>query len=241
MFRLYWTKQEKKHYENFGLGGSGKTFFDIDPEFLKELQRTSGRVQISLEKALKGVGYELYVMARRGISTQGRSLGIPWQRKKKAKRFERYWRIVQGDYGSQAAVLGKKLSENKKYEDSKKDISTGKIFGAIRPAIRYRQKGLRVEMGAVSASSSAFLKAVQGGKRGDKYKFQYRNRQPVTPKMRRLFFAMGIPLPKTKRVLYQPERPLIYPVYKKAHPHFREMIIKRMQHELDRKNRKEQK
>lgn len=240
MFRFFWTLENKsapKTYENFGLGGSGKTFFYIDPALLKELQKTSERVGISFEKALRGVGYELHQMAKKGISTQGRSVGYAWGRKKSIKRRERYWYFAKGANGGEMRS-GKPLSKVRSCYKSEKSLETGQLFGGVRPALRYRQEGLKVTMGAASKSAAAYFAAVQGGMRGNKYRFQYRNNQPITPKMRRLFFAMGIPLPKEKRTLQQAKRPLIYPVYRKAFPHFREMIVKRMQHELDRKNQK---
>lgn len=240
MFRFFWTLQKNaapKQYENFGLGGSGRTFFQIDPALLKELQKASDRVGISFEKALRGVGYELHQMAKKGISTQGRSVGYVWVRKKSLKRRERYWYFAKGANGGEMRT-GKPLSEIRSRYKSGKSLETGQLFGGVRPALRYEQEGLKVTMGAASKSAAAYFAAVQGGLRGDKYLFQYRNNQPVTPKMRRLFFALGIPLSKEKRTLQQAKRPLIYPVYRKAFPHFGEMIVKRMQHELDRKNQK---
>lgn len=241
MFKVVWTTEKpSRTYENFGLGGDGRTFFQIDPDLLNELKKAGERVGISFQKALKGVGYELYVMAKRGISTQGKSIGYAWPRKKQAKRFDRYLRLVRGKDGIMSRAGQKTLSEYRSvHKDMGKSIEGGKLFGGIRSALRYRQEGLSVEMGAASRQAAAYFAAVQGGRRGYKYKFQYQNNQPITPKMRRLFFAMGYPLPKNKKILQQPKRPLIYPVYKKAFPHFREMIVKRMQHEFDRKRNKQ--
>lgn len=241
MFKVVWTtKKTSRTYENFGLGGSGKTFFQIDPAVMRELQEASKMLGISFEKALKGVGYELYGMAKQGIRTQGKSLDYAWARKKQTKRFDRYWRLVQGNDGNLTRVEQKPISQYRsKYKDSEKSIESGELFGKVRRALCYEQKGLKVRVGAVSKQARPFLAAVQAGKRGDKYKFQYRNNQPITPKMRRLFFAMGIPLPKSKRTLQQPKRPLIYPLYRKTYPHLKEMVVKRMKHELTRKRNKQ--
>lgn len=173
-------------------------------------------------------------MARRAVSTKGQSIGYPWQEKKKIKKYKRYKYFSQK--GERTYSLEKFLSDTK-YDAMRSKFSNAKLYGRIRPALRYVQKGLHVRVGAVTPSAAVFLKAVQGGRRGSKYKFEHAQNQRITPKMRRMFFAMGIPLSK-KTTLMQPKRPLIYPLYQKTHPHFKEMIVKRMKHELARIQKK---
>lgn len=239
MFDIFFVKKNKKIYGNtyddFGLGGTGRTHFNIDSDLLKYFEKESEFVGISFEKALKGVGYELYVMAKRGVSTKGQSIGYPWQDKKQIKRYKRYTRF--SGRGNMTYSL-EKFAKEERYKYRYGKFSRSKLYGRIRSALRYEQKGLTVRMGAITPSAAKFLKAVQGGRRGSKYKFEYAQNQRITPKMRRMFFVMGIPL-SGKQNMIQVKRPLIYPLYRKTYPHLQEMIVKRMQHELDRKNERD--
>lgn len=235
MFSFVFRKKNNKKFDNFWLGGDGRTIFYVDPEFIKALQNECEYVDLSLEKVLRGVGYELYVMAKRGVSTKGQSIGYPWQDKKQIKRYKRYARF--SGRGNTTYSL-EKFANEEKYRNRYGKFSRSKLYGRIRSALRYKQKGLHVRVGAITPSAAMFLKAVQGGRRGSKYKFEYAQNQRITPKMRRMFFVMGIPL-SGKQNMIQVKRPLIYPLYRKTYPHLQEMIVKRMQHELDRKNERD--
>lgn len=91
--------------------------------------------------------------------------------------------------------------------------------GNMRKAIRYKmQNDFRVDIGAVSASAARFLSALQTGGRGSKGIFQFTGQQPVTPAMRRAFWAAGVPLSKNKTVIEQKPRPLVTPVFQQVSP-----------------------
>lgn len=62
--------------------------------------------------------------------------------------------------------------------------------GRLVNAMRYKMMNAkRVDVGAVTPSAARFLEAVQAGKRGTDNRFQYTGSQPVTPAMRRAFWA----------------------------------------------------
>lgn len=106
--------------------------------------------------------------------------------------------------------------------------------GRLINAIRYRRtKDLSVEIGAVAKSPAMYLAAVQGGQRGEVGSFVYRGTQKITPKMRRMFWAAGIPL-SDKQVIRQPKRPLVYPVFRAEQPYMREYIMQKMHQLLTR-------
>lgn len=93
----------------------------------------------------------------------------------------------------------------------------GKLIGSIR----YRVRKDVLQIGAINPSSARSLQAVQTGARGSSvHRPELTGDQPVTPKMRRLFWMAGIPLKKETTRLRQPERPLIYPAFRKLEPKF---------------------
>ncbi len=106
--------------------------------------------------------------------------------------------------------------------------------GHLQKAIRYRMvNAMRVDIGAVSPSAAAYLAAVQAGRRGAKGAFEFARVQPVTPKMRRAFWAAGIPLAKSTRELRQEPRPLVAPVYQQVSPRLEAYIVGKIREYLE--------
>ena len=105
--------------------------------------------------------------------------------------------------------------------------------GRLVNAMRYKMMNAkRVDVGAVTPSAARFLEAVQAGKRGTDNRFQYTGSQPVTPAMRRAFWAAGVPLGKDKTSLEQPERPLVEPVYRQKRPEVERLMLERIRERL---------
>ena len=101
--------------------------------------------------------------------------------------------------------------------------------GRLVNAMRYKMiNPLRVDIGAVTPSAARFLEAVQAGKRGTDNRMQYTGSQPITPRMRRAFWAAGVPLGKDKATLEQPERPLVEPIYRQKMPEVERIILDRL-------------
>lgn len=123
--------------------------------------------------------------------------------------------------------LKKKLGYNKVkgterlMERWRGDVRKGNIrestpmSGKIKSVIKTKAKGnLTFVVGAQNPVAMRWLEAAQAGRRGSKGVFQYLSRQPITPAMRRAFWAAGIPLKKGKQYLEQPERSMLTPVYR---------------------------
>jgi len=107
----------------------------------------------------------------------------------------------------------------------------GQPFGArMTNTIRYKHypQQMRVRVGTLSPSTSRYLMAVQGGLRGSRGIFQFSGSQPITPDMRRAFWAAGVPLRKDKTTLQQPQRPLVEPVYRALEPQIPKLIEARV-------------
>lgn len=116
-----------------------------------------------------------------------------------------------------------------------KDLRRGGLrnqpFGArMQNTIRYKHypQQMRVRIGALSPSTSRYLMAVQGGLRGSRGIFQFSGSQPITPDMRRAFWAAGVPLRKGKTTLEQPKRPLVEPVVRALEPQIPKLIEARI-------------
>lgn len=106
--------------------------------------------------------------------------------------------------------------------------------GNLQRAIRYKMvNAMRVDIGAVSASAAVFLAAVQAGRRGTKGAFEFARTQPVTPKMRRAFWAAGIPLAKSTHELRQEPRPLVAPVYQQVSPRLEAYLVGKIREYLE--------
>lgn len=106
--------------------------------------------------------------------------------------------------------------------------------GNLQKAIRYKMvNAMRVDIGAVSASAAVFLAAVQAGRRGTKGAFEFARTQPVTPKMRRAFWAAGIPLAKSTHELRQEPRPLVAPVYQQVSPRLEAYLVGKIREYLE--------
>ena len=105
--------------------------------------------------------------------------------------------------------------------------------GRLVNAMRYKMMNAkRVDVGAVTSSAARFLEAVQAGRRGTDTRFQYTGRQPITPAMRRAFWAAGVPLGKDKTTLEQPERPLVGPIYRQKMPEVERLMLERIRERL---------
>ena len=74
---------------------------------------------------------------------------------------------------------------------------------------------------------------MQAGRRGAKGAFEFARVQPVTPKMRRAFWAAGIPLAKSTRELRQEPRPLVAPVYQQVSPRLEAYIVGKIREYLE--------
>lgn len=104
--------------------------------------------------------------------------------------------------------------------------------GSLANTVRYKfySDSQRVMIGFLTPSAAKFAEAVQAGKRGADGSMSFTRRQPVTDKMRRAFWAAGVPLSKSTTVLEQPERPIVQPMFDLMNPQLPEIVEKRIYH-----------
>lgn len=102
--------------------------------------------------------------------------------------------------------------------------------GSLANAVRYKfyPETQAVRIGFLTPSAAKWADAVQSGKRGSDDILGFRGRQPVTDRMRRAFWAAGVPLSKSTTVLEQPERPIIDPVFELLNPELPVIVEKRI-------------
>jgi hypothetical protein len=92
---------------------------------------------------------------------------------------------------------------------------SGLILGNI--AFGPRTNALQYSIGALTPKTAKALAEVQAGRK-----------QRITPKMRRAFWAAGVPVARGKSVIDQPPRPLLDPLFKQMRPYFEGILIDRI-------------
>lgn len=106
----------------------------------------------------------------------------------------------------------------------------GKIKRVIKTVAK--DGGRTFIIGAQTPVARRWFEAVQSGRRGSKGVFQFLGQQPITPAMRRAFWAAGIPLKKGKTTIEQTERSVVTPVYQVFAQKFPEVMRKRIENIL---------
>ena len=125
-------------------------------------------------------------------------------------------------------------AENKKHfhrwkvwgRRSREHAFQGRLANTVR--YKFHPHTQVVRIGFLSASASRYAEAVQAGRRGDDGSFSFTRRQPVTDKMRRAFWAAGVPLSKDTTYIEQPERPIVQPVYEQLAPELPQIVEDRI-------------
>lgn len=162
----------------------------MDDEALRELKAIERRFPREFSRALNAIGFFVSRKLRESIRKRGPD-GHKWQPLSKIHRSRKLdeW---QG-----------RLNERNK--------NTDYPMQNLLRAMRYKkvQGGKGVIMGATRRSTEAYVNAVQDGSLLLKQEMT----QPVTPKVRRMFFLAGMPL--KGRVIRRVRRPLIKPVAEK--------------------------
>lgn len=157
------------------------------------------------KRTMSGLGYAIRSEVLHAIKTGGASIGEPWKPLSKIQRnnlFSRY---------------GKK----------------GRTRMALRPmmrlkgAMRYQigQDGKSVQMGSLHRNLEDYFEAVQAGE----FLQKKSDTQAVSPKMRKKFFAAGMPLKKGTKSIAIHDRDLMMPVFNKYRHHMEQYILRRMQ------------
>lgn len=213
------------------------------------LQRMAKIFPDELNRALRSLGYHLRQEIHSAMRNDGIPTGTRWRRISLMREFRRMerakeigWRNIKNEQSFALKKLSKKRQRleqegqafQKSFFNRWKQPAGGsnrkKVFGGVAQAIRYKhdKKNMRVFVGFITPSASAFAEAVQGGSRGAKGSFHFRGRQPVTDKMRKAFWAAGVPIGKDTRYLEQKERPLIEPIFRMVQPNIQRILEERI-------------
>lgn len=229
--------KEWKGPERFTAFTGERTFLRVDESAYPRLMDLAERFPKEFSSALKGIGNEIRGELKyelRGVGPIAASWA-PLSRMHMYRRMDMLkngWTYSQGRYrhgkrfqlkkrlGHKRVSGHERLMERWKGRSRDATIRRGTAMGGrLVNAMRYKMVNpLRVDIGAVTPSAAKWLDAVQSGKRGADNRLQFTGSQPITPAMRRAFWAAGIPLKKDKTTLEQPQRLLVLPVYTRFEP-----------------------
>lgn len=238
--------------EQFTPLSGGTEIFSISEDAAPQLYALAQQFPKEVDKALKSLGFYIHG-SMKAVMRAGGPAGSPWA---KRSRMHVYRRMDLLKAGQADAVTGqwthgkrfrlKSRLGYKRVQDARAKmldrwqgrgiLRDEKAFsGRMYNAIRYRlvQSG-QIEIGALNPSAAMFLAAVQEGRRGSKGAFQFVRTQPVTPAMRRAFWAAGIPLAKDKTVIGQEERPLVPPVFDRVRPEIEAYLVGKISKYLEK-------
>lgn len=175
-------------------------------DFFKRLAVTCPK---EWKRTMGGLGYAIRSEVLHAIKTSGASIGEHWKPLSKIQRNNLF-----GRYG--------KNGKGKRRRTSMALRPLVRLKGAMRYHVG--QDGRSVEMGSLNRNLEDYFEAVQAGE----FLKGKSNTQPVSPKMRRKFFAAGMPLKKGKTSIQLSERNLMIPLLNKYRYHMERYIVRRM-------------
>lgn len=206
------------------------TLVRIDDAAAPALARLARMFPAAFGRALGHLGSLIRGLIREAME-QGGPEGRAWPERARMTRLNRMGVLKSG----RAAKTLDRWVRSKRLQLSVFDPEAGgrpsrNAFGRLGGAVRYRleKAKLQVQIGWLNASAARYGRAVAIGGRGTRGVFQYRGRQPVTPQMRKAFWAAGVPLAADTRFIGQEERPLIKPVFDQVAPRIRPLIEQRV-------------
>lgn len=227
-------------FNTFGMGGSGHTVISIIDEATPELMALSRRFPQTFHAALSSLAWHLKNVIQVAM-TEGNAAGTVIQETSQVHRYRRLdWARGEAHENNYDKLkLKKRLGWRKQQgrENMMFRWKGGKSFqrneksmgGHLMRAIRYQKtKKYAFEIGAVSKSAAIYLAAVQGGQWRGEDGYFHSGPQQITPEMRRLYWAAGVPLSSKKSIVH-PKRPLIYPIFRAEQPHMVSYVIAKMQ------------
>ena len=208
-------------------GGTYIKIYDGNTPFLEELARDFPN---EFRRSLYRIAFWLRGEVQDAMRSGGRSAGQMWPERSLLARFDPFSR-GRGDFwksGRQQAKAQKRMRAAHSLQDAltrnspllrrggkgKNKIfgfGSGRLAGAVRYKVDRVSGSVRIGFLNSGAASSAYR--LQGAKRGKSDIGEFSGSQPVTEKMRRMFWAMGIPISKSTKTLKQDERDLIQPVF----------------------------
>ena len=223
------------------------TFVKIESDAAPLLYDLAQTFPKAFSRSLKSLGFTLKNVMQDVISSQGSKAGQNWADLSLMQKYKRM-DLLKTHGGTEKVVINRKRGKSgSKAWASSKGQSVPNAFNRwgkrknaapygkkMRNAIRYKmQNDFRVDIGGISASASRFLNALQSGKRGSKGALEHTGQQPITPAMRRAFWALGIPISKNTTQLEQQPRQLIQPVFQHVSPQIEGFILSKLQKYLN--------
>jgi|GEM_PF-1047318 len=217
----------------------------IDDGATPYLQHLAREFPREFNRALPRGGFYMMNEIKRALRAGGPA-GMKWPEVSRMREYRRMEMLDSRSMRAQSRLRLKKLSKKRqrairagtdrdnmllRWKVPAGGRNSGTPFGGrMAGAVRYEHyaDSMRVVVGFINSSAAELAAAVQAGRRGRRGVFQFDGRQPVTPAMRRAFWAAGVPLSKNTTMLEQPERPLIDPVFRAALPGMLRIIEERV-------------
>lgn len=174
--------------------------------------------QRAMASALKSEGYDLKNLIKEAIRRGG--VNGEWQKlnphtgvlaRAKKGHVKNYRSVWKGKKGSK-----RRVRQYKQVILSKRQNPLSKLAGAVR--YKYDQEMGMVSIGFIQSEgvSAGMLKLAGMQAKGFETK--------ITPKSRKMLFALGFPVKKDTTVLKTPARPVIEPVFRKEKDHMMQDI-----------------
>lgn len=196
----------------------------LDKDQTARLENLAKNFPAELRRALAGVGFHMKRKVQSAMRAGGPK-GHKWKKLSTIQIYKRLDAVKSGKDISLKRRSKKRLAAAKdkgqhtpeamtRWRGGPKrgETSMGRMLGGIR--YKEEQSKLGVIIGGFGPGSERYLRAVQtGGVLTGGENPTFVGSMPITPKMRRLFFAAGIPLKKGRTSLSFPARPLIRPVF----------------------------
>lgn len=215
----------------------GRTLVTFDDEVGPYLKDLSERFPREFKRALRNVAWRM----RSGIGTilatgsfEGQRLepraDMTWQRS--VDRLKAGKATKRGTWSRYREF--EKLSLKRRFALASRSTQH---FGRIARAVQTKAEfdGRKISVGFLLPRVSRWGFALQKGQRGTEFRFQFDGDQPITPAMRRMFFALGMPIPRAKTHFTQPERRALAIVFNTLAPRIPEWVRQRIQDIMDGK------
>jgi len=205
-------------------------------------------------RALRHVGWRYRQEIMAAVNSGGVTIGHRWKRVSLMRQYRRLEQARRSGLISGADVSTKayerlslkrvskkqrrlekegtafRRSHFNRWKTPRSGLGSTTPFGKLAQAVRYEfyPETQAVRIGFLNPSAAKHAQAVQAGERFGNSPGIYRKRQRVTDKMRRAFWAAGVPLSKSTTVLEQPERPIIDPVFDLLNPELPAIVEERI-------------
>lgn len=209
--------------------GTRGVSFTVVSDASVDLQQMAEEYPEFMTRALRHLAYRV----KMELDTAVRSGGVAGEKWPERSRMHIYRRMDnmrrRNDAGLRLKQAGKKRTKDMPIPDafnrwrmdggSRKMRARGAMQGRLQQGIRFQQSGgMRFDVGALNPRVAQLLGIAQEGRATQ-----------ITAKMRKAFWAAGVPLSKNKTSIKQPARDLVNAVYEKMEPYFEDIIMTRME------------